>query len=462
MDKNIDNIVQEKHRKLFSEFNEIMQNKLDELYEQRKIRRKNRKIQEQLHGDSYINNFLNVVANAYIGWFVSPNTLIDDAAPQEYILKESGNIDNMISLFVSASIEFKYTRIGNLFEPYRTNKQFLENVMCLAEVYGCTGEENKDYELIALNAVAYLGDRECPEMAGRLVGLMFSPDIPEDLTEEIAHAILPMGNAAIEAGMRYFEGDFKMDDVHERLLVSLSDLCNRYKKSPEFYKLLKTCFMMSENKGVIANCFARYDNGRAVAFLRGYVEKNLKDIEPDEFFEIKVAVEELGGNIQDLEDEHMEYYPDYYFNDYDDDDDDDFYDDDDDDYYYDDDDDDFYDDDDDDYYYDDDDEDDDEDDGDDDDGDDDDDDGDLFFFDEGDDEDEDDDDDDDEDEDDDDDEDEDEDDEADDFDVVDEADDDEADDDEADEADDDEADEDDEDEADDDEDEGDDEDEDDD
>jgi len=54
------------------------------------------------------------------------------------------------------------------------------------------------------------------------------------------------------------------------------------------------------NKVLGAACLAAYGDGRAIPALRGYIEKNRNTIDSVTFFEIKGAIEKLGGNADDL------------------------------------------------------------------------------------------------------------------------------------------------------------------
>ena len=56
------------------------------------------------------------------------------------------------------------------------------------------------------------------------------------------------------------------------------------------------------NKIYAVICLMEYGDGRAIPMLKGYVNRNKHSIDRDLFYEIMSAVQNLGGDISDIED----------------------------------------------------------------------------------------------------------------------------------------------------------------
>lgn len=163
-------------------------------------------------------------------------------------------------------------------------------------------EYRRDSEnvVIAAAALYVLGRTGRDDILKSLLQLLMDCTNQDDLLmESITSAIKQYGNKALDTVMKFIEKQEEIDFRTEYLIMILPDLSSG-NKSDIVYKLLKASFTKMENKILAASALAEYGDGRAVPVLRGYIEKNLHTIDRETFYEIKKAVEALGGSLGDL------------------------------------------------------------------------------------------------------------------------------------------------------------------
>ena len=87
----------------------------------------------------------------------------------------------------------------------------------------------------------------------------------------------------------------------EDLVIILSRI-GKVTPSEDIYLTLKHAFRYMTNKIYAVICLMEYGDGRAIPMLKGYVNRNKDSIDRDLFYEIMSAVQNLGGDISDIED----------------------------------------------------------------------------------------------------------------------------------------------------------------
>ncbi|MCQ2466956.1 MAG: hypothetical protein MJ166_05510 [Clostridia bacterium] len=92
-----------------------------------------------------------------------------------------------------------------------------------------------------------------------------------------------------------------LEGPFEDLVIILSRI-GTAEPSEDIYLALKHAFRYMKNKVYAVICIADYGDGRAIPMLKGYVNRNKDTIERDLFYEIMSAVQNLGGDISDIED----------------------------------------------------------------------------------------------------------------------------------------------------------------
>ena len=129
-----------------------------------------------------------------------------------------------------------------------------------------------------------------------LINLITSSD-SDLIKEEAAQTLSVMDKEKVYTKtVEYISQKGMQDD----LLSLLVNITKDTKQSEQTYKLLRTHFMNSQNKPLIANIMADLNDSRVVAFLRGYLSKSINNISKTEIVDICSAISRLGGNVEDF------------------------------------------------------------------------------------------------------------------------------------------------------------------
>ncbi|NMB95129.1 MAG: hypothetical protein GYA02_00715 [Clostridiaceae bacterium] len=117
--------------------------------------------------------------------------------------------------------------------------------------------------------------------------------------ESARDALISIGEPAIRPLLDLLTKTEEYNDYHEYLAMALANIAKDY-KSEEIYKCLRKMFRKHNNKIVMADCLAHYGDGRAIPALRGYIEKNIDNVDPDTLYSFGLAIKELGGSMDDF------------------------------------------------------------------------------------------------------------------------------------------------------------------
>lgn len=95
--------------------------------------------------------------------------------------------------------------------------------------------------------------------------------------------------------------DDGMEGPCEDLVVMLTNI-GKEKKSEEIYNALRLAFRSMTNKIYAVICLADYGDDRAVPMLKNYINRHQTDITRELFYEMMSAIQNLGGDIEDISD----------------------------------------------------------------------------------------------------------------------------------------------------------------
>ena len=85
-------------------------------------------------------------------------------------------------------------------------------------------------------------------------------------------------------------------------LVIILTAIGKANNSEEIYGALRTAFRWMKNKIYAVICLADYGDARAVPMLKSYINRHQDTIERDLFYEMMSAIQNLGGDIEDISD----------------------------------------------------------------------------------------------------------------------------------------------------------------
>ena len=70
----------------------------------------------------------------------------------------------------------------------------------------------------------------------------------------------------------------------------------------ENYDILRAAFRKTERKVIGALCLGDYGDSRAIALLKGYLDRNGHALDRETFYESMSVIQKLGGDISDIND----------------------------------------------------------------------------------------------------------------------------------------------------------------
>ncbi len=160
--------------------------------------------------------------------------------------------------------------------------------------------ESHDNCYIPVTASELLGKWKSEEASLRLLDMMLGLDeSSEDIAEGIRDALVDIGAPALEELLSRLENRDVMGMADEYAVSALVGI-GKANKSDRVYRCLKNVFFKIDDKVLGAEFLADYDDGRVIPVLRGYVEKNIANIDEDTFYGILSVIKRLGGDIKDL------------------------------------------------------------------------------------------------------------------------------------------------------------------
>ena len=87
----------------------------------------------------------------------------------------------------------------------------------------------------------------------------------------------------------------------EDCLIMLTEIGKQH-KTEEIYQTLRHAFRYMTNKIYSVICLAEYGDDRAVSMFKNYINRNQQTIDRDLFYEMMSAIQNLGGDITDIQD----------------------------------------------------------------------------------------------------------------------------------------------------------------
>jgi hypothetical protein len=158
-------------------------------------------------------------------------------------------------------------------------------------------KEGINYMTCAIRTAGMSKDREYVD---RLIDLIYEEGEYGDLIKETARgALVDIGAPALVKMEEFLSGRDIFVDNDFHLIIAMIEI-DSGRKSEKLYKLLKESFRKTTNKGLAARCIADYGDGRAVPLLRGYLERNMDNLDKHTVLDIKSAVLALGGNTEGI------------------------------------------------------------------------------------------------------------------------------------------------------------------
>jgi len=124
----------------------------------------------------------------------------------------------------------------------------------------------------------------------------YSSDVPG---YEARNSLLEIGQEYTDILYEKLRSLSHLNPICEQLMLCLAELGSK-KKSEQLFKFFKEFFRKHQDKVFASDCLVRYNDSRAIVILRGYLERNLDCMDKNSFYELKSAVDKLGGQTKDI------------------------------------------------------------------------------------------------------------------------------------------------------------------
>ncbi len=136
------------------------------------------------------------------------------------------------------------------------------------------------------------------EYKEKLINLLINCCGDELISEAVCSAIALYDETILNNLIETFHTT-NQDLVKELLLTCVAEICKEH-QSDEIFYFLKNAFRVLSNIKLVVEVIGDYGDGRAIPLLRGYIMKNIKEMDKDTFNQIRAAIKKLGGEIDDL------------------------------------------------------------------------------------------------------------------------------------------------------------------
>jgi hypothetical protein len=149
-----------------------------------------------------------------------------------------------------------------------------------------------------------LGEWQIEAGLDHLLDQFTQAEYPDEMFADAFRAyLIALGDAAISPVLAAIDREDRkgrrLRGPGEYLLIALTDIGKDH-PDEAIYRCLKNSFLTMENQTIGTICLGDYGDGRAVAFLRGWVLKHPEVTDKGILSEIYSSIKRLGGQYDDL------------------------------------------------------------------------------------------------------------------------------------------------------------------
>jgi len=229
-------------------------------------------------------------------WLNNRMSELNDESPLEYINSIS-SLDDLVEMFIDIAAvsdigvpDILIDRLREYGEPaadklFNFIKEWLEN-------------KEPDKVSAVSQAVYAIGCFRYKEYRQKLIALLLECFKDDYISEAICAAIVEYDVDILEDLIKAFNAT-QQPEVQEYLLTCVGEI-SKENQSDEIFYFLKHAFRVVSNIKVAAEVIGDYGDGRAIPLLRGYILKNIKELDRVTFNHIRGVIKKLGGEIDDL------------------------------------------------------------------------------------------------------------------------------------------------------------------
>lgn len=237
-----------------------------------------------------------LIAEIEIKWLNEKIPELGDITPSEYINSIS-SLEELVGLFIDIATVSDVGVPDILIDRLKEHGKPAAD-MLFDTVQDFLEAKDESKSLPIAQAVCTIGCLRFDEYKIKLIELLITCYKNEMISEAICVAIAEYENAILEEVFKAFETT-DLEAVKEFLLICVAEISKVY-QSDEIFYFMKDAFGVLSNKKLTVEVLGDYGDGRAIPLLRGYILKNINEIDKDTFNLIRAIIKKLGGEIKDL------------------------------------------------------------------------------------------------------------------------------------------------------------------
>ena len=161
-----------------------------------------------------------------------------------------------------------------------------------------------DSLLVSMAALRILGFWKNEESVTAVLDAFLRIDAPNEfLSDGIRDFVVGFEGKMVPELLFRLENasDIKLGGGYEYLLIFLAQI-GVVEPSEEIFQALKSAFRNMGNKVIAVLCLGDYGDGRAVPMIKSYLDRNIREMDRQFFYESQSVIKKLGGDISDIKD----------------------------------------------------------------------------------------------------------------------------------------------------------------
>ncbi|MBR2751941.1 MAG: hypothetical protein IKD90_12515 [Clostridiales bacterium] len=125
----------------------------------------------------------------------------------------------------------------------------------------------------------------------------------EYIADSVKVMMLGMGQKGVPTLVDFLlnRSDEQITGPYEDMMIILTHVGIK-ERSDEIYQALRAAFRRMKAKVIAVICLGDYGDPRAIALLKGYLDRTVHTIDRETFYEALSAIRRLGGEINDIQD----------------------------------------------------------------------------------------------------------------------------------------------------------------
>lgn len=237
-----------------------------------------------------------LIAEIEFKWLNAQLPELDMQTPSEYINSIS-SLDGIIDLYIDIAAISDVGAPDILIEKLKGYGRPAADIL-FSFIKGWLENKDPGKVLAVSQAVYAIGCLRQQEYKEKLIELLLECFKDDLISEAVCAAIVEYDVEILEDLIKTFHAT-QQPEVQEHLLTCVAGI-SRENQSEEIFYFLKHAFRVVSNLKLAAEVLGDYGDGRAIPLLRGYILKNIKEMDRSTFNHFRAVIKKLGGEVDDL------------------------------------------------------------------------------------------------------------------------------------------------------------------